>query len=166
MGADITTEHLVLRALALEEMRDARECASAHAEYPPEGTLIGFRVRGERRARGEAQGPWFRIVLRDGGVAIGDLNFHDPPDQRGEVVVGMDLVPAMRGRGLGTEALAAACAWALGQPGVRLVRGEIRVDNGASRRMAEKAGMGFVEVIGDEAVYRVRRQGDGGEVWQ
>jgi RimJ/RimL family protein N-acetyltransferase len=100
-------------------------------------------------------GPWFQIVRRVDGVAIGDLNFHDPANEVGEVVAGMELVPSAQGCGLGTEALAMACAWALAQPGVRSVRGDIRESNLASRRMAEKVGMRLVDVVGDECHYRI-----------
>ena len=67
----------------------------------------------------------------------------------------MDLVPSAQGCGLGTEALAMACAWALAQPGVLSVRGDIRKDNLASRRMAEKVGMRLVDVVGHEWHYRI-----------
>jgi RimJ/RimL family protein N-acetyltransferase len=59
-------------------------------------------------------------------------------------------VPSVRGRGLGTEVLRAGCLWALAQPGVRSVRGEISRANVASSRMAEKAGMRFTGMRGDD----------------
>ena len=67
----------------------------------------------------------------------------------------MNLVPSSQGCGLATEALATACAWALAQPGVRSVRGDIRESNLASRRMAEKVGMRLVGVVGGECHYRI-----------
>jgi hypothetical protein len=69
-----------------------------------------MRIRLEKAARGSVLGPWFQIVRRADGVAIGDLTFHDPPNEVGEVVVGISLVPSSQGCGLGTEAFTLACA--------------------------------------------------------
>jgi RimJ/RimL family protein N-acetyltransferase len=112
--------------------------------------LTGLRIRVERLERGDVPGPWFQIVRRADGRAIGDFNFHDPPDADGEVVAGIDLVPSVRRRGVGTEVLRAGCLWALARPGVRSVRAEIDRGNVASRRMAEKAGMRFAGMRGDD----------------
>ena len=155
----IESQRLMLRELTVDSMRaivdgDAAAAAPASPDYPPAGSLVGLRIRLEAALR-RVIGPWFQIVRRVDGVAIGDLNFHDPPNEVGEVVAGMDLVPSAQGCGLGTEALAMACAWALAQPGVRSVRGDIRESNLASRRMAEKVGMRLVDVVGDECHYRI-----------
>jgi RimJ/RimL family protein N-acetyltransferase len=155
----IESQRLMLRELTVDSMRaivdgDAAAAAPASPDYPPAGSLVGLRIRLEA-ALGRVTGPWFQIVRRVDGVAIGDLNFHDPPNEVGEVVAGMDLVPSAQRCGLGTEALAMACAWALAQPGVRSVRGDIRESNLASRRMAEKVGMRLVDVVGDECHYRL-----------
>jgi RimJ/RimL family protein N-acetyltransferase len=119
-------------------------------DYPATGSVTGLRIRVERLERGEAPGPWFQVVRRADGRAVGDFNFHDPPNADGEVVAGIDLVPSVRGRGLGTEVLRAGCTWALGRPGVRSVRAEIDRQNAASRRMAEKAGMRFTGMRGGD----------------
>jgi len=156
----IESRRLVLRELTVESMRaivygDAAAAAPASPDYPPEGSLVGLRIRLEKAAQGRVMGRWFQIVRRADGVAIGDLNFHDPPNEAGEVVAGMNLVPSSQGCGLGTEALAMACAWALAQPGVRSVLGDIHEGNLASRRMAEKVGMRLVDVAGGECHYRI-----------
>jgi len=150
----IATPRVELRELGLCEMRSILRGEAGAAppceDYPATGSLTGLRSRVDRLERGEAPGPWFQIVLRADGRAVGDFNFHDPPDADGEVVAGIDLVPSVRGRGLGTEVLRAACLWALDRPGVRSVRGEIDRRNAASRRMAEKAGMRFIGMRGDD----------------
>jgi Acetyltransferase (GNAT) domain len=156
----IESQRLMLCELTVDSMRaivggDAAAAAPASPDYPPAGSLVGLRIRLEKAALGRVTGPWFQIVRRVDGVAIGDLNFHDPPNEVGEVVAGMNLVLSAQGFGLGTEALAMACAWALAQPGVRSVRGDIRDSNLASRRMAEKVGMRLVDVVGDECHYRI-----------
>jgi RimJ/RimL family protein N-acetyltransferase len=156
----IESQRLLLTELTVDQMNaivggDAAAAASPSPEYPPAGSLVGLRIRLEEAARGRLTGPWFQIVRRADGVAIGDLNFHDPPNEVGEVVAGMDLVPSARGCGFGAEALATACAWALAQPGVLSVHGEIHESNFASRRMAEKVGMRLVGVSGGECHYRI-----------
>ncbi len=149
-----------MRELTDDAMRaifdgDASAAAPASPDYPPAGNLVGLRIRFEKAVLGRVSGPWFQMVRRVDGIAIGDLNFHDPPNEGGEVVVGMEIVPSAQGCGLGSEGLAAACAWALEQPGVRWVRGEIHASNLASRRMAEKVGMRLVDTVGDECHYRI-----------
>jgi RimJ/RimL family protein N-acetyltransferase len=156
----IESQRLMLRELTVDLMRaivdgDAAAAAPASPDYPPAGSLVGLRIRLEKAALGRVTGPWFQIVRRVDGVGIGDLNFHHPPNEVGEVVAGMNLVPSSQGCGLGTEAFATACAWALAQPGVRSVRGDIRESNLASRRMAEKVGMRLVGVVGGECHYRI-----------
>jgi RimJ/RimL family protein N-acetyltransferase len=156
----IESQRLMLSELNVDQMEaivdgDAAAAAPPSPEYPPAGSLVGLRMRLENTARGRLTGRWFQIVQRADGVAIGDLNFHDPPNEVGEVVVGMNLVPSSQGCGLGAEALATACAWALAQPGVRSVHGDIHERNLASRRMAEKVGMRLVGVVGDECHYGI-----------
>jgi RimJ/RimL family protein N-acetyltransferase len=154
----IESQRLMLSELLVDQMEaivDGDAAATPRPEYPPAGSLVGLRIRLEKAARGREMGPWFQIVRRADGVAIGDLNFHDPPNELGEVVAGMNLVTSSQGCGLGTEALATACAWALAQPGVRSVHGDIQESNLASRRMAEKVGMRLVSVVGGECHYRI-----------
>jgi RimJ/RimL family protein N-acetyltransferase len=156
----IESQRLMLSELNVDQMEaivdgDAAAAAPPSPEYPPAGSLVGLRSRLEKAALGRVTGPWFQIVRRVDGVAIGDLNFHDPPNEVGEVVAGMDLVPSSQGCGLGAEALATACAWALAQPGVWSVRGDIHESNLASRRMAEKVGMRLIGVVGGECHYRI-----------
>jgi GNAT superfamily N-acetyltransferase len=150
----IGTPRAELRELGLEEMRSILRGGAGGAPpcagYPATGSLTGLRIRVERLERGDVPGPWFQVVRRADGCAIGDFNFHDPPDADGEVVAGIDLVPSVRGRGLGTEVLRAGCLWALARPDVRAVRAEIDRGNVASRRMAEKAGMRFDGMRGDD----------------
>lgn len=156
----IESQRLMLSELAVDQMEaildgDAAAAAPPCPEYPPAGSLVGLRIRLENTARGRRTGPWFQIVRQIDGVAIGDLNFHDPPNEVGEVVAGINLVPSSQGCGIGTEALAAACAWALAQPGVRSVHAHIHESNLASRRIAEKVGMRLVDIVGGECHYRI-----------
>jgi len=155
----ISTHRTTLHELSLEQIQAVLAGGAGGApgtpEYPPAGSVTGLRIRVEKAGRGVPSGPWFQIVLRDTGQAIGDINLHDPPDRRGAVVVGIVLVESVHGQGLGTEVLAATCAWALSQPGTRAVCAEIHTENAASQRMAEKAGMRRTGRRGDEYRYRM-----------
>jgi RimJ/RimL family protein N-acetyltransferase len=153
----IATRRTVLHPLTLAQMESVLDggigTAAGCADYPPEGTVTGLGIRVQRLRRGETASIWFQIVSRSDGLAVGDINLHDPPDERGEVVVGIDLAPSARRQGLGTEVLTAAVAWALARPDVRSVRAEIDQGNTASQRMAEKAGMQFAGVFGTDRHY-------------
>ena len=57
-----------------------------------------------------------------------------------EVEVGWEIVPALRGRGLATEAMRAAIADAWQRTGADHLVAYVRTDNAASLRIAEKLG--------------------------
>jgi RimJ/RimL family protein N-acetyltransferase len=63
---------------------------------------------------------------------------------RGSVEVGYAIAERLHGRGLATEAVSAASAWALGDLALSEVLGIVEADNIASCRVLEKAG--FVRV--------------------
>ena len=83
--------------------------------------LIRFRL-GQIKENPGAE-PWLlrAIALRPGApgtpgaelpAAIGLINFHGPPDDRGFVEVGYELRPEHRGRGYAREAVRALFDWA------------------------------------------------------
>ena len=75
--------------------------------------------------------------------AIGYVNFHAAPDERGMVEIGYTILPAWRRRGYATEAARAALSWAVTDPRVRTLRASVAPDNEASRRLV--ASLGFVQ---------------------
>lgn len=81
-------------------------------------------------------------VVRDlpGRVAIGGIGFFGPPDDNGAVELGYGIVPSMRRRGVATAALRRMLAIARDN-GTSTVRADTTVDNAASIRVLEKAGM-------------------------
>jgi RimJ/RimL family protein N-acetyltransferase len=79
------------------------------------------------------------------GVVVGDCGWFGPPDEDGEVEIGYGLARSVRGRGLGTEAVALLLDW-LATKGAKRVRAEVRPGNAAS--FALLARLGFV--IDDE----------------
>ena len=83
------------------------------------------------------------IVRRDDGVAVGYVNFHAPPNERGMVEIGYTIVPSRRRHGYASEAADGMWAWA-GEHGARILRASISPDNEPSLALIHRAG--FVEV--------------------
>jgi ribosomal-protein-alanine N-acetyltransferase len=112
-----------------------------------------------------ADAPWLlrAIILRtpDGGLqAIGYLNFHSGPDERGMVEIGYTLLPEARGHGYAIEAVRAAIDWATGSHGVHLFRASVAPDNQRSLNLIAKLGFQQVgqqldEVDGLELVFEL-----------
>lgn len=78
------------------------------------------------------------IVKRDSQTVIGDIGFHGPPDNKGNVEIGYGLVDTEQNQGLGSEALKALMDWALQQPEVKAISANCKIDNLPSRRILEK----------------------------
>jgi ribosomal-protein-alanine N-acetyltransferase len=105
--------------------------------------LAGMRAQ-QLRLR-PADAPWLlrAILLRTAeGVpqAIGYLNFHAGPDERGMVEVGYTLLPDARGQGYAIEAVRAAFDWATNVHGVRRFRASVTPDNERSLNLINKLG--------------------------
>lgn len=80
------------------------------------------------------------VVLERPHRVVGGLCFKGPPNANAEVEIGYGLAPEYQNRGLMTEALHAACRWALEQPGVMAVLAETDKANLPSQRVLEKTG--------------------------
>lgn len=107
--------------------------------------LAGMRARQVRERPREA--PWLlRVIVRSEPgqprEAIGHLNFHGGPDERGQVEIGYTLLPAARGRGYAIEAVRAVFHWAMRVHGVRRFRASVAPDNERSLNLIGK--LGFV----------------------
>ena len=89
--------------------------------------------------------PWLlrAIVNRDESIAVGYINFHAPPDERGMVEIGYAIVPSRRRRGYASEAADGMWGWAA-EHGAQILRASISPDNAPSLALIGKAG--FVEV--------------------
>jgi RimJ/RimL family protein N-acetyltransferase len=128
--------------------------------YPLDGTLVAVAMRLELEEHGADRGPFglFQVVLTadDGAeVVIGDIGFHAPPDELGEVSIGFGIVPAARRHGYASEALRTLLRWALAQPEVRAVHADTDLVNLASQRVLQAAGMRLVADEGDRKVYEI-----------
>ncbi|WP_432126296.1 GNAT family N-acetyltransferase [Streptomyces sp. bgisy082] len=110
--------------------------------YPQDGDVRGcggfLRGVAERGDPGVFRA--YEIRLLDSGVAVGGIGFHGPPDEVGVVTVGYGLVPGVRGKGYASEALRALLETAR-VAGVTGVKGDADLDNPASHRVMEAAGM-------------------------
>ena len=91
------------------------------------------------RAQRDEQCLYFSI--RADRVLIGQVLLHDIDTAKHEAMVGYHIFqPSQRGRGFGTEALTALCAYAFGRMGIRRLVAITSLDNMPSRRIAAKCG--------------------------
>ncbi len=129
----------------------------------PDGFVGGseyvVHLRAEQLRHAPDHEPWLlrAMVLRAAGTAVGYANFHAPPDERGMVEIGYQVVPRHRRRGYATEAAQGMWGWA-GRHGARVLRAAIAPDNEASLAMVARAGFVRVgvqqdEVDGEELVF-------------
>lgn len=113
--------------------------------------LVDFRLR-QVRAHPEHE-PWLLrpIGLRsESPFAVGLVNFHGPPDDRGYAEIGYGLDPEHRGRGYAIEAVRAMFDWAAREHGVTRFRASIAPDNQPSMNLIRKLGMVRVGAQWDE----------------
>lgn len=97
--------------------------------------------------------PWLirPIAVRTPPVtAIGIINFHGAPDERGFAEVGYGLQPAHRGEGYAIEAVRAVLDWAAHEHGVHRFRASIAPTNERSINLVTKLGMHPVGAQWDE----------------
>ena len=92
---------------------------------------------------------WLIALKAQPGTVVGDLSFKGPPAE-GAVEIGYGLRTGCCGNGYMTEAVRAACAWALGQPGVARVEAETDPANRASQKVLAACGFLPTGVTGEE----------------
>ena len=118
--------------------------------------------RGEDRApcarlanAAQDPGPFgvYRIVPLTHGLTIGTAGFFGPPDASGEVTVGYGMVEPERGKGYGTEAVAALIEVCRAHAGVAAINADTDLDNIASQRVLEKNGFQRVRTTEELCYY-------------
>ena len=115
----------------------------------PDDFLAGaahvVHLRADQLALDPTQEPWLlrAIVARATAVAVGYVNFHAPPDQRGMVEIGYQVLPQHRRLGYATEAAGGMWAWAA-RHGARVFRASVAPNNEASLAMVRLAGFAQV----------------------
>ncbi|MFD0368637.1 GNAT family N-acetyltransferase [Streptomyces sp. NPDC059071] len=145
----IETDRLLLHPLSVDDARRIVEGVPGAGDrwaegYPEDGdarSARGFLNGVAERGDPGAYRP-YRIQLLADGTTIGGIGFHGPPDEGGVVTVGYGLVPGARGRGYASEALRALIGRAR-EAGATAVRGDADLDNVASHRVMEAAGMAY-----------------------
>jgi len=143
----LTTERLTLRR------RSPEDAAAIHA-YAIDPTVSKFlnwrphRSIDETRAYLASVTAWddprsrtFLIAPRAGGAPFGGLDIRCDGDDA--VTFGYVLARDAWGRGYMTEGLSAVVAWAATQPSLSRIWAYCDVDNPASGRVMEKAGLRF-----------------------
>jgi RimJ/RimL family protein N-acetyltransferase len=160
---ELTTPRLRLRLVSVAEMQELlnghRADGVRWAEgYPLDGSLVAVAMQLDLVKRGVERGPFghFQVLLRNEELVIGDVGFHAPPDELGEVSIGFGMVPAARGRGFATEALRGLLDWALRRPEIRSVHADTDLVNLASQRVLLAAGMRLVADEGDRKVFEIQ----------
>ncbi|MEF2529764.1 MULTISPECIES: GNAT family N-acetyltransferase [Streptomyces] len=145
--SDLVTARLVLHPMTVTE---AERVVAGEADggarwapgYPTDGDVLAARRFLDTCADTGDPQPFgnYEIRRREGGLAIGGLGFHEPPDEKGSVTIGYGLIPSMRGRGYATEALRGLLSFARAR-GVTRVKGDADHGNIASQRVMMAAGM-------------------------
>jgi [ribosomal protein S5]-alanine N-acetyltransferase len=160
---ELTTPRLRLRLMSPTEMQELLDGRPADGQrwaegYPLDSSLVAVAMQLDLVNRGVARGPFghYQVVLRDEDVVIGDIGFHAPPDDLGEVSVGFGIVRVARGRGYAREALRALVDWALRRPEIRSIHADTDLVNLASQRVLQAAGMRLVADEGDRKVFEIQ----------
>jgi RimJ/RimL family protein N-acetyltransferase len=148
----IETERLLLRAPCLE---DAPAVFAGWVQDPEVTRFLTWRPHeniGQTEAmlqnalaqwEGETRFPYM-ITLLGTGEVIGMI---DPRIEGTKVAIGYVMGRTHQGRGYMTEALHALIDWAFQQPAIYRVYATTDVENAASRRVMEKAGMSCEGVL-------------------
>jgi RimJ/RimL family protein N-acetyltransferase len=125
--------------------------------YPTDGDLEAARLFIRRLGEGEEPGPFgiFEILEGADDEVIGGIGFHRPPGVEGAVEVGYGIVSSRWNQGICTDALRAIVAFAREQ-GASRVEARSLPGNGASRRVMEKVGLHFVDVVDGFTRYEIR----------
>jgi RimJ/RimL family protein N-acetyltransferase len=125
--------------------------------FPTDGDLEAARLFVRRVDEGEEPGPFgiFEILEGPDEEVVGGIGFHRPPGVDGAVEVGYGVVSSHWNRGICTEALRAIVAFAR-ENGALRVEARSLPSNGASRRVMEKVGLHFVDVVDGYTRYEIR----------
>src|SRR4051812_37424036 len=102
-----------------------------------EGVPAALRLR--QLAADPSQQPWLvrAMVASAPRRAVGSIGFHAPPDDRGRVEIGYDVVGAERRRGYAREATRALLDWAWATRRASICLASISPDNAPSLSLIE-----------------------------
>lgn len=131
----LTTRRLILRA---PEVSDAPSLVAAGSLLMSENDA---RVRLSEMASEAAHPLGFHWVVALDGVAVGRIKGWEVSPFNGYVQLGYDIAPALRGKGLMTEAVGAVLRFLFDEAEANRVYCSVRAENIASYRVCEKNGM-------------------------
>jgi RimJ/RimL family protein N-acetyltransferase len=135
------------------------------AEFPNAGALKLVRYRRDQIANDGSWAPWSlrAIVLREGTLMVGYVNFHGPPGVNdtatpNAVELGWTVFPHHRKKGYATETARALIDWAATERGISRFISSTTPSNAPSLRVHDK--LGFVrtgQVVDGEIIFEMRR---------
>jgi RimJ/RimL family protein N-acetyltransferase len=148
----IVTDRLVLRRSRPEDA----ETISAYRSDPDVNRQQGWERTDPEGVRADIEematrvpgepGGWVQFSLEDGeGRLVGDVGISPADGERGVVKVGYTVSPAFQGLGYATEAVRALVDYAFDTLHADVVRAYASAANTPSIRVAEKAGLRFVD---------------------
>jgi RimJ/RimL family protein N-acetyltransferase len=158
MPAAIRSERLDLVELTSETLRWIVErnvpalSAELGVEVPrPWLEIVPAQVNHKLVRDDPATQPWLSrgIVLRETGSLVGELGFHNPPDDLSVVELGYEVLPSYRRRGIAREAIRALTDWAYSTGAARIVYVTIAAGNVASISLVRSLGFRFDEDYDD-----------------
>ncbi|HVW43669.1 MAG TPA: GNAT family N-acetyltransferase [Amycolatopsis sp.] len=126
--------------------------ADLGAEAPGEWLgVVPARVNHELLRADPDAGPWLSraIVLREEQRLVGEVGFHNPPDDLAVVEIGYEVLPGYRRRGIAREAIHALTDWAYSTGAARVVYATIARANHASIALVRSLGFRFDEACID-----------------
>ena len=153
MADVIRTERLDLVPLGPQTLRwiesgEVGAVERALASQVPVGwtDTIPARLRLEQLAADPSEQPWLvrAMVLRQARHVVGSVGFHGPPDGRGRVELGYDVISAHRRRGYAREAILGLTRWALATDRARICAASVSPDNAPSIALVRSLGLEHV----------------------
>lgn len=125
-------------------------------DYPAPGDLEAAELLLQRIREGDDVSPFgmYEIVEIETMAVVGGIGFHRPPDRTGTVEIGYGVVPSRWDRGFGTEAVEEAVELAQRHGAGKVVARTLPA-NVASRRVLEKSGFHFCEILDGFAAYEI-----------
>lgn len=99
-------------------------------------------------------------VHRERRSVVGSAGFHDLPDKRGMIEIGLGIVPEEQRQGFARELLSGMWSWIVEQPRVRVLRYCVSPTNTASLRLMAPFGLTRVgeqidDIDGLEEIYEI-----------
>lgn len=143
----IATKRLDLYCMTAEELFGMGNDPDIFSERPfknPHGVITGEKLPRTNRVQDVREHPenirwYYRVIVdRERNIAVGSISFHDAPDERGMVEIGVGIAEPERGKGFASEALRGMWTWATHQPDVKFLRYTVSPENPYSISIIKK----------------------------